>query len=50
MDEKKPVADWTLAECKDLCEKQTDCTGCPLAGKLCGEYGLEAPYKWSIGG
>lgn len=50
MDEKRPVEEWTLAECKKWCEKQADCTGCILAGKLCGEYGLEPPYKWPIGG
>lgn len=50
MNEKKPVADWTLAECKEVCEKQTVCKECPLAGKLCGEYGLEPPYKWPLGG
>lgn len=49
MDEKKSLKDWTLAECKDCCEKHLRCSECPLAGKICGDKGFGAPHEWPIG-
>lgn len=49
MDENKPLEEWTLKECKELCEVTTDCQNCPLA-RICGENGFGIPEGWQIGG
>lgn len=49
MDEKKPLEDWTLGECKAYCKGTLDCPNCPLA-KVCGEHGFGLPENWPIGG
>lgn len=48
MDEKKPLAEWTLAECKEYCKKCEKCVDCILADKLCGDCGLPIPQDWPL--
>lgn len=48
MDEKKPLEDWTLKECKECCEKTDYCNNCPLF-YLCDEWGLGTPRYWELG-
>lgn len=50
MEWNKSLEEWTLKECKKLCEEQISCSGCPLARKVCGDYGIDPPYKWPLGG
>lgn len=49
MNGNKPLEEWTLKECKDLCEITIDCPNCPLA-RVCGECGFGIPEEWPIGG
>ena len=49
MDEKKPLKDWTLAECKEYCKSRgVKCQGCILSERLCGDCGFPIPQEWPI--
>jgi len=48
-DEKKPLKNWTLGECKEYCENERHCIDCPLIS-LCDEWGFGTPQNWPLGG